>query len=85
MRKIYNYMNREQKQHAIKLLHADIEELKKEQSQEEEKGYSGVIKAAIEETIERYKKDIEFLENDLKKWAGITPALFILIAFRGLL
>ncbi|KEP24784.1 hypothetical protein [Bacillus zhangzhouensis] len=67
MRKIYNYMNREQKQHAIKLLHADIEELKKEQSQEEEKGYSGVIKAAIEETIERYKKDIEFLENDLKK------------------
>ncbi|MFK4461916.1 hypothetical protein [Bacillus safensis] len=67
MRKIYNYMNKEQKQHAIKLLHEDIKELKKEQSQEEEKGYPRVIKAAIEETIERYKKDIEFLENDLKK------------------
>lgn len=66
MRKIYNYMDKEQKQHAIKLLHEDIKELKKEQSQEEEKGYPGVIKAAIEETIERYKKDIEFLENDLK-------------------
>ncbi|WP_244887362.1 hypothetical protein [Bacillus xiamenensis] len=70
-------MNKEQKQHAIKLLNEDIEELKKEQSQEEDKGYSRVMKAAIEETIERYKKDIAFLENDLKdEQAKCLPLLF---------
>ncbi|WP_340033083.1 hypothetical protein MHB78_20375 [Bacillus sp. FSL K6-0138] len=67
MRKIYNHMNNDQKRHAIKLLTEDLEELKKEQEQEDEKGYPRVIKDAIEETIQRYKKDLEYLKNDLKK------------------
>lgn len=67
MRKIYNHMNNDQKRHTIKLLTEDLEELKKEQEQEDEKGYPRVIKDAIEETIQRYKKDLEYLKNDLNK------------------
>ena len=39
MRKIYNHMNVDQKKTAIKLFKEDLEELKKEQKQESEKGY----------------------------------------------
>ncbi|NPC93901.1 hypothetical protein HOO54_17180 [Bacillus sp. WMMC1349] len=67
MRKIYEYMNDDQKKQAISLFINDIELLKKEQEQEEEKGFSRVVRDAIEETIQRYKKDLEYLQNDIKR------------------
>ncbi|ASF27858.1 MULTISPECIES: hypothetical protein [Bacillus] len=67
MRKIYNHMNVDQKKTAIKLFKEDLEELKKEQKQESEKGYPRVVRDAIEETIQRYIQDIEYLTNDLKQ------------------
>uniref|UniRef100_UPI00036672D8 hypothetical protein n=2 Tax=Heyndrickxia coagulans TaxID=1398 RepID=UPI00036672D8 len=67
MRKIYEFMSRDEKKKAISLLTKDIDELKKEQKLEDEKGYPRVIKDAIEETIQRYIKDMEYLKDDLKK------------------
>ncbi|MEZ0117251.1 hypothetical protein ABR335_13600 [Heyndrickxia faecalis] len=67
MRKIYEFMSRDEKKKAISLLTKDIDELKKEQKLEDEKGYPRVIKDAIEETIQRYIKDMECLKDDLKK------------------
>ncbi|MEC1014729.1 hypothetical protein [Bacillus amyloliquefaciens] len=60
-------MNVDQKKTAIKLFKEDLEELKKEQKQESEKGYPRVVRDAIEETIQRYIQDIEYLTNDLKQ------------------
>lgn len=60
-------MNVDQKKTAIKLFKEDLEELKKEQKQEGEKGYPRVVRDAIEETIQRYIQDIEYLTNDLKQ------------------
>ncbi|AEO99769.1 hypothetical protein ABET15_14280 [Heyndrickxia faecalis] len=67
MRKIYEFMSKDEKKKAISLLTKDIDELKKEQKREDEKGYPRVIKDAIEETIQRYIKDMEYLKDDLKK------------------
>ncbi|APB35406.1 MULTISPECIES: hypothetical protein [Heyndrickxia] len=67
MRKIYEFMSKDEKKKAISLLTKDIDELKKEQKLEDEKGYPRVIKDAIEETIQRYIKDMEYLKDDLKK------------------
>ncbi|AVD55359.1 MAG: hypothetical protein SOH59_11600 [Heyndrickxia faecalis] len=67
MRKIYEFMSKDEKKKAISLLTKDIDELKKEQKLEDEKGYPRVVKDAIEETIQRYIKDMEYLKDDLKK------------------
>lgn len=67
MREIYAYMSKNQKEHAISLLKEDIKALQQEQSQEEQKGYPRVVKDAIEETIQRYTKDVEYLIHQLKK------------------
>lgn len=67
MRKIYAYMTQDQKEHAVSLLKEDIKELQQEQSQQEQKGYPHVVRDAIEETIQRYTKDVEYLTNELKK------------------
>ncbi|RJS62752.1 hypothetical protein [Priestia filamentosa] len=67
MRKIYAYMTQDQKEQAVSLLKEDIKELQQEQLQQEQKGYPRVVRDAIEETIQRYTKDVEYLTNELKK------------------
>jgi hypothetical protein len=67
MRKIYSYMTKNQKEQAVCLLKEDIKELCQEQSQQEQKGYPRVVRDAIEETIQRYMQDVEYLTNELKK------------------
>ncbi|GGE35165.1 hypothetical protein GCM10011391_12360 [Pullulanibacillus camelliae] len=74
MRKVFDYMTKEEKQKAVALFAQDIAELEKEQELEDEKGYPRVIKDAIEETIQRYKRDVEYLKNELKKQGTETES-----------
>ncbi|BBN97725.1 hypothetical protein [Sporolactobacillus terrae] len=63
MRRIYRFMDVGEKKKAIDLAIKDIDQLKKEY----ENDYPAIVKDAIEETIHKYKKDVEFLKEDLKK------------------
>ncbi|WP_332633803.1 hypothetical protein [Halalkalibacter flavus] len=60
MRKIYEYMSKEEKVRALELLRVDIKELE----QELQNDYSRVVKDAITETLNRYQSEEEWLKNE---------------------
>ena len=61
MRRIYLYLDREQKKEALALLRHDVSLLHAELQNE----YPRVVRDAIEETIRRYTQDINDLEHAL--------------------
>ena len=62
MRRIYQYMSDEEKREAMEGFARDLQELKRER---ENPAYPRVVREAIEETIERYQRDIEYLRDEL--------------------
>jgi len=62
MRRIYEYMSKEEKVRALGLLRVDIRELE----QEIHNDYSRVVKDAITETLNRYQAEAEWLKNEVE-------------------
>ncbi|MDV2682746.1 hypothetical protein RYX56_00005 [Alkalihalophilus lindianensis] len=63
MRKVYEYMSKEEKVRAIEVLRVDIKELKQELQNE----YPRVVKDAITETLNRYQVEEKWLKNEVDR------------------
>jgi len=62
MRKIYEYMSKEEKGKALELLRVEIRELE----QELHNDYSRVVKDAITETLNRYQAEEDWLKKEVE-------------------
>ncbi|KHF39388.1 hypothetical protein [Halalkalibacter okhensis] len=62
MRKIYEYMSKEEKVTALELLRVDITKLEQEINND----YPRVVKDAITETLNKYQTEEEWLKNEVE-------------------
>ncbi|MGG4267219.1 hypothetical protein [Peribacillus simplex] len=63
MRKIYKYMSIEEKKEALNTLQREIKDLEKEVNKE----YPQIVKRVLVDTLDRYRFEQDFLNEEVNK------------------